>query len=284
MSPTGCPSDRAAGTVDSVPDVDRPKQGELVVAVQRGYRVALLGQRLDPAPFRQELPDLASQMRHRFLGPGPSQALFRRCRSGLLRSHDARRAALPAAPWLLLVFAGYGATSSRSVRRVHACVPGAAEQASTYDACPAARCREGRSPPGTAASAANWRSLVWAMPSRSGSGSSAPSSQSSRSIPSLIVFGVAGPGACLRRLKLVVVLLGSLISKVSNGHMLGCQACRDQIKDPPMNFRAKSIHQPVERAERGKVDRSRVQCLDRSVDEVSRVVRSWSVPSQAWCC
>ena len=28
------------------------------------------------------------------------------------------------------------------------------------------------------------------------------------------------------------------------------------VKDPPMNFRAKSIHQPVERAERGKVDRA----------------------------
>ena len=65
--------------------------------------------------------------------------------------------------------------------------------------------------------------------------------------------------------------------------MLGCQACRHQIKDPPMNFCAKSIHQPVERAERGKVDRSRVQCLDRSVDEVSRVAHGLC-GSQAWCC
>ena len=53
----------------SVPDVDRPKQGEFVVAVQGGYRVALLCQRLDPTPFRQELPDLAAKYSVRFLVP-----------------------------------------------------------------------------------------------------------------------------------------------------------------------------------------------------------------------
>ena len=38
--------------------------------MQRGYRVALLGQRLDPAPFRQELPDLAAKCGIGFLGLG----------------------------------------------------------------------------------------------------------------------------------------------------------------------------------------------------------------------
>ncbi|MBV8402296.1 MAG: hypothetical protein JOZ17_26770 [Acetobacteraceae bacterium] len=67
-----------------------------------------------------------------------------------------------------------------------------------------------------AASEANWRSLVWATPSRSGSGSIRPVSQSSLSIHDLIVFGVAGPGVCFRRLKLVVMLFGGLESKPSS--------------------------------------------------------------------
>jgi hypothetical protein len=50
----------------------------------------------------------------------------------------------------------------------------------------------------------------------SGSGSIMPVTQSSRLIHSLTVWGVAGPGACLRRLKLAVVLLGGLISKESS--------------------------------------------------------------------
>ena len=72
-----------------------------------------------------------------------------------------------------------------------------------------------------AASAANWRSLVWAMPSSSGSGSISPASQSSRSIQSLIVVGVAGPGVCFRRLKLVVGLFAGLTSRASsNRHVV----------------------------------------------------------------
>ena len=66
------------------------------------------------------------------------------------------------------------------------------------------------------ASAANWRSLVWAIPSSSGSGSISWASQSSRSIQSLIVVGVAGPGVCFRRLKLVVVLFVGLTNRASS--------------------------------------------------------------------
>ena len=63
----------------------------------------------------------------------------------------------------------------------------------------------------------------------------------------------------------MVVLLGGLIGKVSmHGHMLGCQACRDQIKDPPMNFRAKSVYQPVERAE-AREGRSQPRAMPRSL-------------------
>ena len=57
-----------------------------------------------------------------------------------------------------------------------------------------------------AVSAANWRSLVCAMPSSSGSAMINPPSHCSRSTQSPIVLGVAGPGVCLSRLNGVVAL------------------------------------------------------------------------------
>ncbi len=74
-----------------------------------------------------------------------------------------------------------------------------------------------RSPTSSAvASAANWRSLVWVTPSRNWSCSTWPPSHSRRSIHSPTVFGVAGPGACFRRLKPVVAPPGGLVSRASS--------------------------------------------------------------------
>ena len=127
MSPTGCPSDRATGTVDfGAPDVDRPKQGELVVAVQRGYRVALLGQRLDPAPFRQELPDLAAKCGIGFLGLGRLKHFSEDADQGFF---DPAMLVVQRFQPLLgccLCSPDTAQHHLESVRRVHACVPGAA--------------------------------------------------------------------------------------------------------------------------------------------------------------
>jgi hypothetical protein len=44
-----------------MPGMDRPKQRQVVVAVPREYRLALLGQRFDAALFHQQLPDPAAK-------------------------------------------------------------------------------------------------------------------------------------------------------------------------------------------------------------------------------
>ena len=123
-----------------------------------------------------------------------------------------------------------------------------------------------------AASAANWRSLVWGDAFQERVGIERAVQPVEPIDPQLDCLWCCRAGRLLEAIEAGGRAVGRLDQQgFQYGHMLGCQACRDQIKDPPMNFRAKSIHQPVERAERGKVDRSRVQCLDRSVDEVSRV-------------
>ena len=103
-----------------------------------------------------------------------------------------------------------------------------------------------------------------------------PRNHSIRSIQSLIVLGVAGPGVCFRRLKAVVGLLAGLTSRASStAAVFVVTAFRHPIVDPSMNFRAQPIYQAVKSAECRQIDGRGLQRLDRPVDEVGRVTHGF---------
>ena len=187
-----------------MPGMDRPEQWQVVVAVPGGHGFALLGQRLDTALLREKLPDLAPERGVGFLRLRRLEHLAEDADQGFLDSPVLIVQGLQLLLGRGLRSPDRGAASSRSVRRDSACAPDAAGLSNSVCRLPGWAMSRRSPTSSAAASAANWRSLVWAMPSRSGSGSIRPVSQSSRSIQSLIVFGVAGPGVCLRRLKPVV--------------------------------------------------------------------------------
>lgn len=199
----------------AVSGVDWPEQREIVAAVPRGDGFALLGQSLDSAPLSQEFSHRAPEGIVGLLGLCRLQHLAKNSDQCFLDS------ALLIMQRLQL-FLGRGLSTpdapqqhlDQFVATAHACLTQKGEQQRVP--LPGWAMSRSSLTSNAAASAANWRSLVWAIPSRSGSGSISPASQSSRSIQSLIVVGVAGPGVCFRRLKLVVVVFAGLTSRASS--------------------------------------------------------------------
>ena len=85
-------------------------------------------------------------------------------------------------------------------------------------------------------------------------------------------LGCCGSGRLLEAIETGCRAVGWLDQQgIQHCSMPGRQTRRHPIVDLPMDFTAQPVHQPVERAERRKIDRRRVQRLDRSVDEICRI-------------
>ena len=266
-----------------MPGMDRPEQRQIVVAVPGGHGFALFGQGLDTALFQQEFPDLAPERGRRFLALAPSQHLAEDADQRFLDSPVLIMQGLQLLLGRGLRSPDRGAASSRSVRRDSACGPGAAGRAAACAVCPAGRCRGDRPPPAPRLRRRTGGALCGRCLPAAGPGSIRPVSQSSRSIQSLMVFGVAGPGVCLRRLKSVVTLFGGLASRASSIALCSAvRRCRHPVVDPRMDLGAQPVDQPIKRAERRQIDRCRLQRFDRAIDEVGGIAHRFG-GFRAWC-
>ena len=85
-------------------------------------------------------------------------------------------------------------------------------------------------------------------------------------------LGCRGSGGLLEAIETGCRAVGWLDQQgIQDRSMPDRQTRGHPIVDPPMDFTAQPVHQPVERAERRKIDRRRVQHLDRSIDEICRI-------------
>ena len=178
---------------DAVLGVDGPEQRQIVAPVPGRHGLALPGQRLDAALLRKSAltwrPKAASvssacAVSSTWPKTPIKASSMARCCSCKTSSRSL------AAAWVRRMRRSIISISS-SRQRMRAWRSRASSRACRLPGWAMSRRSLTSS---AAASAANWRSLVWAMPSRSGSGSIRPPSQSRRSVQRPIVFGVAGPG------------------------------------------------------------------------------------------
>ena len=194
-SPTGCPSgssSRNSSARCAWHGSARAAAGRCPGARRIPFRTRSASVRDTALPARIVLT--LARRRHRQRAFACSAAPGRRCRSGIPRGDGARRAGprgFRAAVWVRRTRRSNISTSSSRLR-MRAWRTSASSRVCRLPV----RVTSSRSPTSSAAaSAANWRSLVWAMPSSRGSGSIRPPQPVEALDPEPTVVGVAGPAS-----------------------------------------------------------------------------------------
>ena len=255
----------------AVSGMDRPEQRQVVVAVPGGYRLALLGQRLDTALFRQELSDLAPERGVGFLRLRRLEHLAEDADQGFL---DSRCSIVQGLQLLLGRGLGSPDAAQQHLDQFVAAAHAGLAQQGEQQRVPLARLRDveeiahlqGRGLGGELAELG----VGDALQERIGV------EQAGQPVEPLDPEPDRFRGRGAGRLLQAIEVGGRAVRRpdqqgVQHRGMFGREACRDPVVDPRMNFGAQPVDQPVEGAERRQIDRCRLQRLDRPVDEVGRV-------------
>ena len=259
----------------AVPGMDRPEQRQIVVAVPRGYRFALLGQRLDAALFHQEFSDPAPERIVGLLVLCRFEHLAENSDQGFLDSTVLIMQSLQ----LLL---GRGLSSpdapqqhlDQFIATAHACLTQKGEQ----QRVPLARLGDvekfahlqRRSFSGELAELGVGDTLQKRIGINQAGQPIKPLD------PEPDCLRGCGPGRLLQAIEAGRRAVGRLDQQgIQHRQMFRRQTRGHTVVDPRVNFRAQPIHQAVKRAERRQIDRRRLQRLDRSVDQVGRVAHGF---------